>query len=214
MTEAEAIENIDIGGPTMIRAAAKNHDGVAVVVQPGVLRRGLAELEESGGEISAETRHWLANEAFAQTARYDAAISRWFSRATRTSPNNWLWPTRSSSTSPTARTRTSGRRSTPRPGARRTSSRGSRSCTAGRSPSTTCSTSTRRGGCSDDFDEPACVIVKHNNPCGVAIGEDVGDAYEQALACDPISAFGGVIALNRPVERRWPSACTRTSSRC
>ena len=74
-----AIENIDIGGPTMIRAAAKNHDGVAVVVKPESYDAVLAELEESGGEISESTRHWLANEAFAQTARYDAAISAWFS---------------------------------------------------------------------------------------------------------------------------------------
>src|ERR1700709_753472 len=74
-----AIENIDIGGPTMIRAAAKNHEGVAVVVKPEAYDAVVAELEESGGEVSATTRHWLANEAFAQTARYDAAISRWFS---------------------------------------------------------------------------------------------------------------------------------------
>src|SRR4051794_22637767 len=75
-----AIENIDIGGPTMIRAAAKNHAGVAVVVKPESYDAVCAELEQDGGvELSASTRHWLANEAFAQTARYDAAISRWFS---------------------------------------------------------------------------------------------------------------------------------------
>ena len=74
-----AIENIDIGGPTMIRAAAKNHEGVAVIVKPESYDAVCAELEESGGEVSASTRHWLANEAFAHIARYDAAISRWFS---------------------------------------------------------------------------------------------------------------------------------------
>ena len=78
---------------------------------------------------------------------------------------------------------------------------GWRSCTAGRSRSTTCSTSTRARRLLDEFEEPACVIVKHNNPCGVAIAETVGEAYEKALACDPLSAFGGVIALNRPVDR-------------
>ena len=72
------IENIDIGGPTMIRAAAKNHRYVAVVVRPESYDAVLAELEEGDGAISAATRHWLANEAFAVTARYDAAISRWF----------------------------------------------------------------------------------------------------------------------------------------
>src|SRR3954453_23865138 len=73
------VENIDIGGPTMIPAAAKNPNGVAVVVKPESYDAVLAELDETGGELSASTRHWLANEAFAQTARYDAAISRWFS---------------------------------------------------------------------------------------------------------------------------------------
>ena len=77
----EAIENIDVGGPTMIRAAAKNHRSVAVVVKPEAYDAVVAELSDSGGEISASTRHWLANEAFAQTARYDAAISRWFGAA-------------------------------------------------------------------------------------------------------------------------------------
>src|SRR4051812_31895476 len=78
VSETEAIENIDIGGPTMIRAAAKNHRFVAVVVRPESYDAVLAELEDGDGEISAGTRHWLANEAFAATARYDAAISRWF----------------------------------------------------------------------------------------------------------------------------------------
>ena len=86
VSEAEAVENIDIGGPTMIRAAAKNHRYVAVVVTPESYDAVLAELEESGGRVSAETRHWLANEAFAFTARYDAAISRWFGHALRGLP--------------------------------------------------------------------------------------------------------------------------------
>src|SRR5918999_3679837 len=77
----EAIENIDVGGPTMIRAAAKNHRSVAVVVKPESYDAVLAELEESEGEVSSSTRHWLANEAFAHTARYDAAISNWFGSA-------------------------------------------------------------------------------------------------------------------------------------
>ena len=101
----EAIENIDIGGPTMIRAAAKNHEDVVVVVKPECYDAVLEEMGQAGGEISASTRHWLANEAFAQTARYDAAIS----------------PSRSSSTSPTVRTPTSGRPSTRRSVSRATS---------------------------------------------------------------------------------------------
>ena len=148
VTDAEAIENIDIGGPTMIRAAAKNHRDVAVVVTPESYDAVLAELEETGGEISGDTRHWLANEAFAYTARYDAAISRWFGARYEDFPTHLTSRWRSSSTSPTARTRTSGRRSTPRSARARTCSAGSPSSTAATSPSTTCSTSTRRGGCS------------------------------------------------------------------
>ncbi|MBA2546360.1 MAG: bifunctional phosphoribosylaminoimidazolecarboxamide formyltransferase/IMP cyclohydrolase, partial [Solirubrobacterales bacterium] len=87
--EDEAIENIDVGGPTMIRAAAKNHRFVAVVVQPASYDAVLTELEETG-ELSAATRHWLANEAFASTARYDAAISRWFGRRYEQMPQHWV----------------------------------------------------------------------------------------------------------------------------
>ena len=90
VSEEEAIENIDIGGPTMIRAAAKNHRFVVVVVQPESYDAVLAELEESGGGVSAETRHWLANEAFAFTARYDAAISRWFGVRYEEFPEHWV----------------------------------------------------------------------------------------------------------------------------
>src|SRR5207247_1441586 len=90
VTEEQAVENIDVGGPTMIRAAAKNHRFVAVVVRPESYDAVLAEMEESAGEVSAETRHWLANEAFAVTARYDAAISRWFGLRYEAYPSHWV----------------------------------------------------------------------------------------------------------------------------
>src|SRR4051794_9090515 len=90
VSETDAIENIDIGGPTMIRAAAKNHRAVAVVVQPESYDAVLAELEETGGSVSGATRHWLANEAFAFTARYDAAISRWFGVGYEEFPEHWV----------------------------------------------------------------------------------------------------------------------------
>ena len=92
VSEEEAIENIDVGGPTMIRAAAKNHRHVAVIVKPESYDAVLAELEDSGGEISPETRHWLANEAFAHTARYDAAISRWFGFRYEAYPGHFVMP--------------------------------------------------------------------------------------------------------------------------
>ena len=194
-----AIENIDIGGPTMIRAAAKNHDGVAVVVRPESYDAVLAELEESGGEVSASTRHWLANEAFAQTARYDAAISRWFSTEYEDFPEHLAVayekvldlsygenPHQRAALYSEAGIRTHVLSRVAKLHGRALSFNNVLDLDSAR----------RLVG---DFEQPACVIVKHNNPCGVAIGEDALDAYRKALACDPMSAFGGVIALNRPI---------------
>jgi phosphoribosylaminoimidazolecarboxamide formyltransferase/IMP cyclohydrolase len=195
----EAVENIDIGGPTMIRAAAKNHEGVAVVVKPESYDAVCAELEESGGEVSAQTRHWLANEAFAQTARYDVAISRWFSTSYEEFPEHLAIAFEKELDLAYGEN--------PHQRAALYSEVGVRSHLLSRVSklhgralsfnNVLDLDSARR--LTDDFEQPACTIVKHNNPCGVAIGEDALDAYRKALACDPMSAFGGVIALNRPV---------------
>jgi phosphoribosylaminoimidazolecarboxamide formyltransferase / IMP cyclohydrolase len=194
-----AIENIDIGGPTMIRAAAKNHNGVAVVVKPESYDAVSAELEESDGEVSASTRHWLANEAFAQTARYDAAISRWFSTSYEDFPEHLAVayekvldlsygenPHQRAALYAEAGIRTHVLSRVAKLHGRALSFNNVLDLDSAR----------RLVG---DFDEPACVIVKHNNPCGVALGDDALQAYEKALACDPMSAFGGVIAINRPI---------------
>jgi phosphoribosylaminoimidazolecarboxamide formyltransferase/IMP cyclohydrolase len=194
-----AIENIDIGGPTMIRAAAKNHESVAVVVKPESYDAVCAELEESGGEVSASTRHWLANEAFAQTARYDAAISRWFSTSYEDFPEHLALayekvldlsygenPHQRAALYAEAGTRSHVLSKVAKVHGRALSFNNVLDLDSAR----------RLVG---DFSEPACTIVKHNNPCGVAIGESPLDAYRKALACDPMSAFGGVIAFNRPV---------------
>jgi len=194
-----AIENIDIGGPTMIRAAAKNHQSVAVIVKPESYDAVCAELEESGGEISASTRHWLANEAFAQTARYDAAISRWFSAEYEEFPEHLALAYE--------KVLDLSYGENPHQRAALYSEAGIRSHVLSRvsklhgralSFNNVLDLDSARG-LVEDFKEPACVIVKHNNPCGVAIGEDGFEAYEKALACDPMSAYGGVIALNRSV---------------
>jgi phosphoribosylaminoimidazolecarboxamide formyltransferase/IMP cyclohydrolase len=198
--EDEAIENIDIGGPTMIRAAAKNHRYVAVVVRPESYDAVLAELQESGGSLSSETRHWLANEAFAVTARYDAAISRWFGLRYEAFPSHWVMPYEKFLELSYGEN--------PHQKAALYIEVGARSHVLSR-------VAKRHGRALsfnnvldldsarkllDEFDEPACVIIKHNNPCGAAIAGDVGAAYGAALACDPISAYGGVIAFNRPVD--------------
>ncbi len=195
-----AVENIDIGGPTMIRAAAKNHEGVAVVVKPESYDAVCAELEESGGEISASTRHWLANEAFAQTARYDAAISRWFSTSYEDFPEHL--------TISYEKELDLSYGENPHQRAALYSEAGGRSHILdgvsklhGRALSfnnVLDLDSARR--LNEDFEPAACTIVKHNNPCGVAIGEDALDAYRKALACDPVSAYGGVIVINRPIS--------------
>jgi phosphoribosylaminoimidazolecarboxamide formyltransferase / IMP cyclohydrolase len=194
-----AVENIDIGGPTMIRAAAKNHEGVAVVVKPESYDALCAELEESGGEVSASTRHWLANEAFAHTARYDAAISRWFSTSYEDFPEHLVISYEKELDLAYGEN--------PHQRAALYSEAGIRSHVLSRVSklhgralsfnNVLDLDSARR--LTGDFDEPACTIVKHNNPCGVAVGEDALDAYRKALACDPMSAFGGVIAINRPI---------------
>ncbi|HWM54742.1 MAG TPA: bifunctional phosphoribosylaminoimidazolecarboxamide formyltransferase/IMP cyclohydrolase [Solirubrobacterales bacterium] len=194
-----AVENIDIGGPTMIRAAAKNHAGVAVVVKPESYDALCAELEESGGEVSASTRHWLANEAFAQTARYDAAISRWFATEYEEFPEHLAVAYE--------KVLDLSYGENPHQRAALYAEAGSRSHVLSRVSklhgralsfnNVLDLDSARR--LVEDFDEPACTIVKHNNPCGVAIGETALDAYRKALVCDPMSAFGGVIALNRPI---------------
>ncbi|HSK50250.1 MAG TPA: bifunctional phosphoribosylaminoimidazolecarboxamide formyltransferase/IMP cyclohydrolase [Solirubrobacterales bacterium] len=195
------IENIDIGGPTMIRAAAKNHAGVAVVVKPESYDAVCAELEESGGEISSPTRHWLANEAFAQTARYDAAISRWFSTEYEDFPEHLAVAYEkvidlSYGENPHQRAALYSEAGTRKHILSRVSKLHGRALSFNNVLDLDSARSLV-----GDFEPPACVIVKHNNPCGVAVGGDALEAYLKALACDPLSAYGGVIAFNRPVGR-------------
>ena len=202
VTEAEAVENIDIGGPTMIRAAAKNHHSVAVVVRPESYDAVLAELEAGDGAVSEETRHWLANEAFADVAAYDAAISRWFGLRYETFPQYWVFAYEkfldlSYGENPHQKgalyVETGARSHVPA----RVSKLHGKALSFNNVLDLDAAAKLLA-----EFDEPAAVIVKHNNPCGVAIADDVADAYEKALACDPLSAYGGVIALNRPVDER------------
>jgi phosphoribosylaminoimidazolecarboxamide formyltransferase/IMP cyclohydrolase len=195
-----AIENIDIGGPTMIRAAAKNHAGVAVIVKPESYDAVCAELEETGGEVSASTRHWLANEAFAQTARYDAAISRWFSSEYEDFPEHVVGAFEkvmdlSYGENPHQRAALYAEAG----GRRHVLSRVSKLGGKALSFNNVLDLDSARS-LVEDFEQPACVIVKHNNPCGVAVGAELVEAWEKAVACDPMSAYGGIVALNGPVE--------------
>jgi phosphoribosylaminoimidazolecarboxamide formyltransferase/IMP cyclohydrolase len=194
------IELIDIGGPAMVRASAKNHAHVAVVVDPDDYDGVVDELRETG-EISPATRRRLARDAFAHTAAYDAAIVTWFDR---TEPEPEPLPR----TIHIALERAEILRYGENP-----HQVGARYRFAGESG--WWDSMVQHGGKAlsylnlydteaawwlvNDFDAPACVIVKHANPCGVALGADVADAYVKANACDPISAFGGIVAVNRRV---------------
>jgi len=199
VTELEAVENIDIGGPTMIRAAAKNHRYVAVVVKPESYDAVLAELQEAGGEISGETRHWLANEAFALTAHYDAAISRWFGARYEAFPGHLAVALEkfldlSYGENPHQRAALY-----TEVGARtHVLSRVAKLHGRALSFNNVLDLDSARRLLAE-LERPACVIVKHNNPCGVAEAETIDEAHAKALACDPLSAFGGVVALNRDV---------------
>src|ERR1700759_5308630 len=175
-----AIENIDIGGPTMIRAPGKNHEGVAVVVKPEAYDAVCAELEESGGEISATTRHWLANEAFAQTARYDAAISRWFSTSYEDFPEHLAVAYE--------KVLDLSYGENPHQRAALYSEAGARGHILSRvqklhgkalSFNNVLDLDAARS-LAADFEAPACVIVKPNNPCGVAIGGGIAEAHRKA----------------------------------
>jgi len=208
VTDEEAIENIDIGGPTMIRAAAKNSDFAAVLVDPADYEPVLAELRENDGRLGLETRRRLAAAAFATTARYDAAIAAWFAaREARAAggPPDGLPEAFSESFEKVMDLRYG---ENPHQGAAFYARAGAPThLLAGveqlhgkeLSFNNLLDLSSARE-LVEEFERPACAIVKHNNPCGCAVGDDVRTAYERAFACDPQSAYGGVIALNRRVD--------------
>lgn len=199
-----SIELIDIGGPAMVRAAAKNHAHVTVLVDPADYGPVLEELR-ADGEVRADTRRRLARDAFAHTAAYDAAIVSWFDAG---------GPGPASEDGPL-------------PPTLHLSARRSQELRYGENPHQVGARySLPGGGCWDDAvqhggkemsylnvydtdaawrlvhslgDQPTAVVIKHANPCGAATGADIAEAYRRAHECDPVSAFGGIVALNRPV---------------
>ncbi|MBI4508773.1 MAG: bifunctional phosphoribosylaminoimidazolecarboxamide formyltransferase/IMP cyclohydrolase [Deltaproteobacteria bacterium] len=221
-TLEEAIENIDIGGPSMLRSAAKNYERVAVVVDPDDYTSFVAELEARGGEVSKETRFALACKAFTHTASYDKAIADYLSSTQDVS-------------------------SEPFPEVLSPTWRRERLLRYGENPHQKAAfyvdDASRGGGrpslgranvlqgkelsynnlldldaaleCVLEFERPAAVIVKHTNPCGVA--EDAGSistAYRRARDADPVSAFGGIVAVNRPVDAELARDLSETFLEC
>ena len=203
-TLEDAIENIDIGGPAMLRAAAKNHSGVAVVVDPKDYRRVLGEIREHG-VVADTTRFELARKVFAHTAQYDGAIANWLG-GVRADGTRDAFP--QSLTMQFERVQPMRYGENPHQGAAFYRDVAPAAGTLahyrqlqGKDLSyNNIADSDAAWECVKSFDEAACVIVKHANPCGVAIGHDCGDAYARAFATDPTSAFGGIIAFNRPLD--------------
>jgi phosphoribosylaminoimidazolecarboxamide formyltransferase / IMP cyclohydrolase len=195
---ADCIETIDIGGPAMLRAAAKNHDYVAVLIEPSQYQALLDELSVSGG-TSAATRRRLAAAAFARTAAYDAAIATWFHAG-----EGEDFPPSLSLSGSRAEILRYGENPHQRAAFYRRGSRpgvASSEQVQGKALSYNNINDTDAAyECAAEFPGPTVVIVKHANPCGVASAENLTAAWELALRCDPISAFGGVVALNRTLD--------------
>jgi phosphoribosylaminoimidazolecarboxamide formyltransferase/IMP cyclohydrolase len=200
---AQMIENIDVGGPAMIRGAAKNHGDVVVIVDPGDYRALIEELARHGGATDLKFRRALAQKAYARTAAYDAAISNWLAREIGESAPPW---------------RAFGGKLA---SAMRYGENPHQTAAFYLGPETRAGVATARqvhgkelsyNNVNDtdaafelvaEFDPQlvaAVAIIKHANPCGVAQGATLLEAYEKALACDPVSAFGGVVALNRRLD--------------
>ena len=197
---SEIIENIDIGGPTMIRAAAKNHAFAAVVTSPESYDAVLDELRTTDARLSMSTRESLAAEAFAYTARYDTAVARWFAEKSEDFPPLHVRAYEKVSDLPYGENPHQRAAYYHEVGARmHVLSMVQQHHGKQLSFNNLLDLDSARN-LVRDFEEAACVIVKHNNPCGVGVGTDALQAYERAFATDPLSAFGGVIAFNRPID--------------
>ncbi len=205
----EVVEQIDVGGPAMIRAAAKNHAGVAVLVEPAQYTPVLDELRASGGELSLETRRRLAREAFRRTAQYDAAIAAWLRDAV---------PPRAAAAETAPLLPPLLHLQAERVTALRYGENPHQEAALYRPPGPRLGIGAARQlhgpelsynnlldlgaalGLLVEFTEPAAVVVKHTNPCGAAVGADTLAALERAKASDPVSIYGGIVGVNRPVD--------------
>ncbi len=207
---ADAIENIDIGGPTMLRAAAKNHNDVVVVVEPSDYTEVLKQLAENGG-TDYQLRYQLAWKTFAHTAKYDSAISNYLGARLKSEQQDLTeaadqFPESYSVQYKKAQTMRYGEN--PHQSAAfyvehnpREASVATATQIQGKELSFNNVADTDAAlECVKQFDRPACVIVKHANPCGVAVAENIADAYDKAFKTDPTSAFGGIIAFNQELN--------------
>src|SRR4030088_648552 len=204
----ELIENIDIGGPSMIRSAAKNFHDVAIVTSPADYEAIAEELTKSGGRLSLETKWRLAQKAFATTAAYDSAIASTLERVSANGRFEFHEEGGLPQTLPLSLNKIMDLRYGENPHQKAAMySDGSGNGVAngrqlqGKELSYNNIVDLQAAwDLAQEFDEPVCAIIKHTNPCGVATGKTLAEAYKRALECDPVSAFGGVIGVNRPVD--------------
>jgi phosphoribosylaminoimidazolecarboxamide formyltransferase/IMP cyclohydrolase len=207
VTLEEAIENIDIGGPSMIRGAAKNHAHVAVVTDPAQYGPVLDELRKSDGALSDETRFRLAAEAFRRTAQYDAAIAAYLrdpAAAGRPAPAAGF-PERLALEGVRVQSLRYGENPHQAAAFYRPAAGGLGLSAASQLHGPELSYNNLLDwsaalGLLLEFDDPAAVVIKHTNPCGVALGQGAGEAIRRAKACDPVSIYGGIVGLNRTVD--------------
>jgi phosphoribosylaminoimidazolecarboxamide formyltransferase/IMP cyclohydrolase len=196
------IENIDIGGPALIRASAKNHDFVTVVVDPADYGAVIAELAAHKGATGLGLRRKLAAKAFARTAAYDSAIATWFAQQ-----QGEIFPERLTLSAERVQVLRYGENPHQQAafysdGSKRPGIATARVVQGKELSYNNISDTEAAYECVAEFKEPAVVVVKHANPCGVAIGTDQYGAYLKAYACDPVSIYGGIIALNTTLEAR------------
>ncbi len=207
---ATCVENIDIGGPAMIRAAAKNHNDVVILTDPQDYDIVLEDLKNHNGAVTYSLRQRLASTAFALTATYDSNIASWF-----TSQRGVDFPRRISFSGTLKQTLRYGENphqgaglylidNSLRPGAARATQVQGKELSYNNLNDTDAAFELVA-----EFDAPTVAIIKHANPCGVASDESILKAYERARLCDPVSAFGGIIALNRPLDRETAEAITQ-----
>ncbi|HHX8345431.1 TPA: bifunctional phosphoribosylaminoimidazolecarboxamide formyltransferase/IMP cyclohydrolase [Vibrio alginolyticus] len=217
-TLADAVENIDIGGPTMVRSAAKNHKDVTIVVNAGDYGRVIAEMDENDKSLTLETRFDLAIAAFEHTAAYDGMIANYFGTMVPSYGENKEGDEESKF--PRTFNQQFEKKQDMRYG--ENSHQAAAFYVEANPQEASVSTARQIQGkalsynniadtdaaleCVKEFNEPACVIVKHANPCGVALGKDILEAYNRAYQTDPTSAFGGIIAFNQELDAETATA--------
>jgi phosphoribosylaminoimidazolecarboxamide formyltransferase/IMP cyclohydrolase len=202
-SQDECVEQIDIGGPSMVRAAAKNHPSVAIVTSPDQYPQVVAAL--TAGGFTLEARKALAAAAFVHTATYDVAVASWMGSVLTDSSGGDGFPEWLGGTWDKLGTLRYGENSHQRAALYRNGYGPAGIATAEQLGGKEMSYNNYTDGdaayrAAYDFSEPAVAIIKHANPCGIAVGADIAEAHRKAHACDPVSAFGGVIAANRPIS--------------